>query len=85
VSRIESDLRAPHAADWTEKATELENDEVLEHLDAARPPGKLRQSGRRSAASTTARTAGARRAGPPSTRAGSRRCPRRRPAWRAPS
>jgi len=35
VSRIESDLRAPHAADWTEKATELENDEVLEHLDAA--------------------------------------------------
>ena len=33
VGKIEGDLRQTHDADWTERATELENDEVLEGLD----------------------------------------------------
>ena len=33
VGRIESDLRSPHDRDWQERATELQNDEVLEGLD----------------------------------------------------
>jgi RNA polymerase-binding transcription factor DksA len=33
VGRIEGDLRQPHDRDWQERATELENDEVLEGLD----------------------------------------------------
>jgi len=33
VGRIEGDLRSPHDRDWQERATELENDEVLEGLD----------------------------------------------------
>jgi DnaK suppressor protein len=33
VGRIEGDLRRTHDLDWTERATELENDEVLEGLD----------------------------------------------------
>lgn len=32
VSRIEGDLRQPGNQDWDEKATETENDEVLERL-----------------------------------------------------
>ncbi len=34
VGKIEGDLRASHDADWVERATETENDEVLEGLDA---------------------------------------------------
>ncbi|NOT44194.1 MAG: TraR/DksA family transcriptional regulator [Acidobacteria bacterium] len=34
VGRIEQDLRKPGDRDWQERATELENDEVLEGLDA---------------------------------------------------
>ena len=33
VGRIEGDLRQTHDRDWQERATELENDEVLEGLD----------------------------------------------------
>ena len=33
VRTIEGDLRSPHDRDWPERANELENDEVLEHLD----------------------------------------------------
>ena len=33
VGRIEGDLRQTHDLDWTERATELENDEVLKGLD----------------------------------------------------
>ena len=33
VVKIEGDLRQTHDPDWTERATELENDEVLEGLD----------------------------------------------------
>ena len=33
AGRIEGDLRQTHDPDWTERATELENDEVLEGLD----------------------------------------------------
>ena len=33
VEKIEGDLRQTHDPDWTERATELENDEVLEGLD----------------------------------------------------
>jgi DnaK suppressor protein len=33
VGRIEADLRREHDRDWTEQATELANDEVLEGLD----------------------------------------------------
>lgn len=32
VSKMESDLRVPGSQDWEERATELENDEVLERL-----------------------------------------------------
>jgi RNA polymerase-binding transcription factor DksA len=31
--KVEADLRQIHDRDWTERATELENDEVLEGLD----------------------------------------------------
>jgi DnaK suppressor protein len=33
VEKVEADLRQVHDRDWTERATELENDEVLEGLD----------------------------------------------------
>jgi len=33
VRKIEGDLRQTHDPDWTERGTELENDEVLEGLD----------------------------------------------------
>jgi RNA polymerase-binding protein DksA len=33
VGKIEGDLRQTHDPDWTERATELENDAVLEGLD----------------------------------------------------
>ena len=33
VGKIEGDLRQTHDPDWTERGTELENDEVLEGLD----------------------------------------------------
>ena len=33
VGHIEGDLRQTHDRDWQERATELENDEVLEGLD----------------------------------------------------
>jgi RNA polymerase-binding transcription factor DksA len=33
VGKIEGDLRQAHDPDWTERGTELENDEVLEGLD----------------------------------------------------
>jgi len=33
VGRIEGDLRSAHDRDWTERANELENDDVLEGLD----------------------------------------------------
>ena len=32
-SRVENDLRKPGDRDWTERATQLENDEVLEGLE----------------------------------------------------
>jgi len=35
VTRIDSDLRATHDPDWAERATEIEDDEVLEGLGAA--------------------------------------------------
>jgi len=35
TSKIESDLRKPGDRDWTERATERENEEVLEELGAA--------------------------------------------------
>jgi RNA polymerase-binding protein DksA len=35
VSRIEGDLRTSHDPDWTERANEVENDSVLEGLDAS--------------------------------------------------
>jgi RNA polymerase-binding transcription factor DksA len=34
TGRIEADRRRPTDPDWTERATERENDEVLAHLDA---------------------------------------------------
>ena len=34
VGKIEGDLRSAHDADWPERANELQNDEVLEGLDA---------------------------------------------------
>ena len=34
VGRIEEDLRSAHDPDWPERANELQNDEVLEGLDA---------------------------------------------------
>jgi RNA polymerase-binding protein DksA len=33
VRKIEGDLRSAHDPDWPERATELQNDEVLEGLD----------------------------------------------------
>ena len=33
VGKIEGDLRSTHDRDWQERASELENDEVLEGLD----------------------------------------------------
>lgn len=33
AGKIESDLRKPQNPDWEERATEIENDEVLESLD----------------------------------------------------
>ena len=33
VGKIEGDLRSAHDRDWPERATELQNDEVLEGLD----------------------------------------------------
>jgi len=49
VSRIESDLRDPGSKDWQERATESENDEVLERLSDAerREIGELRAALRR--------------------------------------
>ena len=35
AGKIESDLRRPQNPDWTERATEVENDEVLETLDTS--------------------------------------------------
>ena len=35
VSKIEGDLRKPGDRDWTERATELENQEVLEGLETS--------------------------------------------------
>jgi len=35
TGKIESDLRKPGDRDWTEQATERENEEVLERLDTA--------------------------------------------------
>jgi RNA polymerase-binding transcription factor DksA len=35
VGRIEDDLRISHDRDWTERAIEVENDPVLERLDAS--------------------------------------------------
>lgn len=35
TGKIESDLRKPGDRDWTERATERENEEVLERLGAA--------------------------------------------------
>ncbi len=34
VSKIESDLRNPGSRDWTDRASEKENEEVLEQLNA---------------------------------------------------
>jgi RNA polymerase-binding transcription factor DksA len=34
VSKIEKDLRKPGSKDWTERATERENEEVLDQLNA---------------------------------------------------
>ena len=46
VGRIETDLRRSHDPDWVEAATEVENDDVLEHLDEA---ARLEVAGIRSA------------------------------------
>jgi RNA polymerase-binding transcription factor DksA len=35
TGKIEADLRKPGNRDWTERATELENEEVLRRLDEA--------------------------------------------------
>jgi len=35
VSKIESDLRKPGSRDWTDRASEKENEEVLERLSAS--------------------------------------------------
>ena len=35
VSKIESDLRNPGSRDWTDRASEKENEEVLERLNAS--------------------------------------------------
>ena len=35
VTRIESDLRNPGSRDWTDRASEKENEEVLERLNAS--------------------------------------------------
>lgn len=35
VGTIDRDLRAAHDDDWAERAVEIENDQVLEELDAA--------------------------------------------------
>jgi RNA polymerase-binding transcription factor DksA len=35
VARIDDDLRQPHSSDWIERATEIENDDVLERLDSS--------------------------------------------------
>ena len=35
VSKIESDLRKPGSRDWQDRATEKQNEEVLEQLSAA--------------------------------------------------
>jgi RNA polymerase-binding transcription factor DksA len=35
MTRIDGDLRATHDPDWAERATEIEDDEVLEGLGAA--------------------------------------------------
>jgi RNA polymerase-binding protein DksA len=35
VSKIESDLRNPGSRDWTDRASEKENEEVLEKLNAS--------------------------------------------------
>ncbi len=32
VNEIEGDLRASHSADWSERATEIEDDEMLESI-----------------------------------------------------
>jgi RNA polymerase-binding transcription factor DksA len=34
TTKIEADLRTAHDRDWEERASEIENDEVLEGLDA---------------------------------------------------
>ena len=46
VGRIEGDLRTSHDPDWTERAIEVENDPVLEGLDAS---GRLELASIRSA------------------------------------
>ena len=35
VSQIESDLRNPGSRDWTDRASEKENEEVLERINAS--------------------------------------------------
>ncbi len=35
VTRLESDLRNPGSRDWTDRASEKENEEVLERLNAS--------------------------------------------------
>ena len=35
VSKIESDLRSPGSRDWTDRASEKENEEVLEKLNTS--------------------------------------------------
>jgi len=44
AEKVEADLRQTHDRDWTERAIELENDEVLEGLDemALRDIGDIR-------------------------------------------
>jgi RNA polymerase-binding protein DksA len=46
VDRIEDDLRTSHDPDWIERATEVENDPVLEGLDES---GRLELAAIRSA------------------------------------
>ena len=42
AGKIEGDLKQPHDPDWQERATQLENDEVLEGLDEM-TVGEIRQ------------------------------------------
>ena len=61
VVKIEGDLKQPHEPDWQERATQLENDEVLEELDQIRVALSRMESGSYGICSTCGRPIGAKR------------------------